>query len=64
DDIDIFAGGISESPLAGGMVGETFSCLMGEQFEKLRKGDRFWFENPGVFTKGRCYSLCHVTFHC
>ncbi|ELT94281.1 hypothetical protein CAPTEDRAFT_182272 [Capitella teleta] len=51
DDIDIFAGGISESPLAGGMVGETFSCLMGEQFEKLRKGDRFWFENPGVFTK-------------
>ncbi|XP_035678849.1 peroxidasin-like [Branchiostoma floridae] len=50
DDIDVFVGGLAEESVSGGVVGPTFACLIGMQFRDLRKGDRFWFENPGQFT--------------
>ncbi|XP_059471181.1 uncharacterized protein LOC132194111 [Neocloeon triangulifer] len=53
DDIDLFAGGLSENPLEGALVGPTFACLLGLQFHYLKHGDRYWFENdlpPSAFT--------------
>ncbi|KAI8519677.1 hypothetical protein Bbelb_029340 [Branchiostoma belcheri] len=50
DDIDVFVGGLAEESVRGGVVGPTFACLIGLQFQALRKGDRFWFENDGQFT--------------
>ncbi|XP_078665668.1 myeloperoxidase-like [Branchiostoma floridae x Branchiostoma belcheri] len=50
DDIDVFVGGLAEESMRGGVVGPTFACLIGLQFQDLRKGDRFWFENRGQFT--------------
>ncbi|CAH1270783.1 PXDN [Branchiostoma lanceolatum] len=50
DDIDLFTGGLAEASVPGGVVGPTFACLIGLQFQDLRKGDRFWFENSGQFT--------------
>ncbi|XP_078681743.1 myeloperoxidase-like [Branchiostoma floridae x Branchiostoma belcheri] len=50
DDIDVFVGGLAEESVPGGVVGPTFACLIGLQFQNLRKGDRFWFECPGQFT--------------
>ncbi|KAI5698979.1 hypothetical protein M8J75_014772 [Diaphorina citri] len=44
DDVDLFPGGLSERPVAGGMVGPTFACIIGLQFRQLRKCDRFWYE--------------------
>lgn len=47
-DIDLFPGGITESPVEGSQMGFTYTCLMTKQFFNLRFGDRFWYErnNP------------------
>lgn len=48
DDIDVFAGGISEIVLDGASVGPLFSCIIGQQFKDVKDGDRYWYENSGV----------------
>ncbi|XP_070182293.1 chorion peroxidase-like, partial [Littorina saxatilis] len=47
DDIDLFSGGIVEPLAYGGLVGETFNCLMSEVFSNLKYGDRFFYETRG-----------------
>ena len=34
-------GGLAERPLSGAVVGPTFGCLLGQQFQILKKGDRW-----------------------
>uniref|UniRef100_A0A182JVP7 Uncharacterized protein n=1 Tax=Anopheles christyi TaxID=43041 RepID=A0A182JVP7_9DIPT len=65
DDIDLFVGGLAERPVVGGIVGPTFSCIIAQQFSNLRKGDRFWYENPGFessFTPAQLESIRQVAF--
>jgi len=45
DKVDVWVGGISESPVPGGMVGPTFAKILKDQFERVRDGDRFWYQN-------------------
>ncbi|CAK9294756.1 unnamed protein product [Gordionus sp. m RMFG-2023] len=46
DDIDLFPAGVSELPTNNiGILGPTFSCIVGLQFHNMRFGDRFWYEN-------------------
>ncbi|XP_076113904.1 peroxidase-like protein [Mytilus galloprovincialis] len=45
DDIDLFPGGLSETPHKGSLVGPTFGCLIGLQFLMYKTGDRFYYEN-------------------
>ena len=49
DHADLFVAGLAESLVHGAMVGPTFRCLLRDQFMRLRDGDRFFYENRGVF---------------
>lgn len=45
DDIDLWVGGLAEPHVPGALVGETFFVILRDQFERLRDGDRFWYES-------------------
>ena len=47
--VDLLAGGLAEDHLPGAMLGETFHAILVDQFQRLRDGDRFWFENDAYF---------------
>lgn len=47
DDVDFFVGGMSEKPVSGGLLGWTFLCVVGDQFARLKKGDRFFYDLGG-----------------
>jgi len=47
DDIDLFIGLLGEWAVKGGLVGPVTSCIMADQFSRLRDGDRFFYENGG-----------------
>ncbi len=49
DDVDLWIGGLAEQDVNGGVVGETISAIIIEQFSNLRDGDRFYFENDQYF---------------
>lgn len=57
DGIDLWVGGLAERRLSGAHIGPTFACIIGLTFSRLRDGDRFWYENPYVFTPGQRYEL-------
>lgn len=53
DDIDLYTGALSEKPIKGSVLGPTLTCLILDQFIRVKQGDRFWFENfqnPQAFT--------------
>ena len=45
DQVDLWTGGLSEHHMPGAMIGETFGTIIANQFEALRDGDQFYFEN-------------------
>ena len=49
DDIDPWIGGLAEAHVNGGLMGELFAAILIDQFERLRAGDRFWYQNDGLF---------------
>ncbi|XP_071989277.1 myeloperoxidase-like [Engystomops pustulosus] len=61
ENIDIWVGGVSEPPVRNGRIGKTLTCLIGNQFHRLRTGDRFYFENSTVFSSAQRRSIESVT---
>uniref|UniRef100_V9GWR0 Peroxidasin n=1 Tax=Lumbricus terrestris TaxID=6398 RepID=V9GWR0_LUMTE len=61
NNVELFAGGIAEDVVDGGRIGPTFVCIIADQFKRLRDGDRFWYENPGVFTPAQLTELRHAS---
>ncbi|XP_073997956.1 peroxidase-like isoform X2 [Rhodnius prolixus] len=54
EDIDLYAGGVGERPKPGAALGPTFVCLVGDQFARLRRADRFFYEeanHPSTFSE-------------
>ncbi|NXF30734.1 PERM Myeloperoxidase, partial [Nyctibius bracteatus] len=59
--IDIWLGALAEPFVKGGRVGPLMACLIGTQFRNVRDGDRFWWENKGVFTPQQRSSLAKIS---
>jgi peroxidase len=60
DQVDLWTGGLSEGHAAGAMVGETFQQIIAHQFEALRDGDRFWYQEQG-FDAQTLHKIEHTT---
>ncbi|XP_054548247.1 probable oxidoreductase PXDNL isoform X2 [Talpa occidentalis] len=61
DNIDFWPALMVEDLISGTQVGPTLMCLLVTQFQRLRDGDRFWYENPGVFTPEQLTQLKQVS---
>ena len=44
DDIDLYVGGFLERPHQDSILGPTFKCIIGDQFARLKLGDRFFYD--------------------
>ena len=56
-DIDLFIGMAAEEP-ENALVGNTYRCLIADQFSRLKKGDRYFYDlkdQDGSFTAGKLY---------
>lgn len=60
--LELLPGGMLEN---NGTFGKLFTTIILEQFERLRNGDRFWFENTqnGLFTEEEINIIRNRTFH-
>ncbi len=45
--MDLFVGMFSERPMKGALVGPITLCIVGDQFARLKKGDRFFYDLGG-----------------
>jgi hypothetical protein len=58
DNIDLWVGGLAENHVPGSSMGPLFGRIIADQFNRLRAGDRFWFEN--TFKGPQLNSLEHT----
>lgn len=64
DDIDLYTGALSETPLDESILGPTLTCLLLDQFIRLKRGDRFWYEHVGgasAFTAEQLKEIRKIT---
>ena len=55
--VELWMAGLSEVPFPGATVGPTLRCVIREQFLRTRDGDRFFYENSGVFTSSQVQEI-------
>merc|ERR1712066_116521 len=44
DDIDLYVGGFLEAAHEDSILGPVFKCIIGDQFARLKKGDKFFYD--------------------
>jgi len=60
DNVDLFIGGLAEQHADGAVVGPTFQAIIADQFQRLRAGDRFFWQNEG-FDQQTAWMIDHAT---
>ncbi|XP_058057082.1 chorion peroxidase-like [Anopheles bellator] len=67
EDVDLWIGGLLEPPAPGGaLFGQTFASIFGEQFARLKFGDRYYYtngpqHNPGHFAVHQLREIAKVS---
>ena len=59
---DLWVAGLAEKPVDGSIVGATFRCIIHEQMKRVRDGDRFFYENTGVFSGEQLAEIKKTSF--
>ena len=59
--VDLWVGGLTEEKINGSLIGPTFACIFGLTFCNLKTGDRFWYENEGVFAPDQLEEINKIT---
>ena len=59
DNVDVWVGGLAEDHVPGASVGELVYTVLVDQFQRIRDGDRFWYQN--TFTGGKLAKLESTT---
>ena len=59
--MDLWVGGLAEEKLPLSNLGPTFACIIGQTYSSLRTGDRFYWENPIMFTDAQRQTLSRMT---
>lgn len=54
---ELYVCGLAEDHIEGANLGPTFQRVIREQYIRIRDGDRFWFENSGMFTEGELRTI-------
>lgn len=65
DDLDLYTGLLSEKPLEGSILGPTITCLLADQFLRVKSGDRYWYETkekPQAFNEDQLSEIRKTTF--
>ncbi|XP_052748877.1 chorion peroxidase [Galleria mellonella] len=57
EDIDLYTGALAEEP-HGRLLAPTLTCLISDQFLRLKIGDRFWYETSDETV---CFSIDQLT---
>jgi hypothetical protein len=60
NNVDLFMGGLAEAHAPGARVGPTFQQIIWRQFENLRAGDRFFWQNQ-AFDPATAAMISHTT---
>ncbi|MFW8634937.1 peroxidase family protein [Cribrihabitans pelagius] len=61
DLVDAWVGGLAEDPTGGGLLGETFTAVMVDQFSRLRDGDPYWSASRGSLAAEERAALWETT---
>ncbi|GLH00799.1 Chorion peroxidase, partial [Gryllus bimaculatus] len=64
-DVDFYVGGLLERPAYDSVVGPSFQGVIADQFSRLKKGDRFYYEFgnlPNSFTPAQLQELRKTRF--
>ena len=59
--VDLWVGGLAEERVPDSLVGSTFACIIGLTFSALQIGDRFYYENEGIFTKDQRNEIANAS---